>query len=47
MTKKKRASIINADNPFKDNKTGVKGFVSRDGKVRTEVMFPGNTFKEE
>ena len=46
MTKKKRASMINADNSFKDNKTGVMGFISRDGKVRTEVMFGGKTFKE-
>jgi transposase len=46
MTKKKRASMIDANNTFKDNKTGVMGFVSRDGKVRTEVMFAGKTFKE-
>lgn len=46
MTKKKRASMIDANNTFKDNKTGVMGFVSRDGKVKTEVMFGGKTFKE-
>lgn len=46
MTKKKRASMIDANNTFKDNKTGVMGFISRDGKVRTEVMFAGKTFKE-
>ena len=46
MTKKKRASMIDANNTFKDNKTGVMGFVSRDGLVRTEVMFPGKSFKE-
>lgn len=46
MTKKKRASMINPDNSFKDNKTGVMGFVSRDGFVRTQVMFPGKSFKE-
>lgn len=46
MTKKKRASMIDANNTFKDNKTGVMGFVSRDGKVKVEVMFPGKTFKE-
>ena len=46
MTKKKRASMIDANNTFKDNKTGVMGFISRDGLVRTEVMFPGKTFKE-
>lgn len=31
---------------MKDNKTGVMGFVSRDGKVKTEVMLGGKTFKE-
>ncbi len=46
MTKKKRASMIDANNTFKDNKTGIMGFVSRDGLVKTEVMFPGKTFKE-
>jgi len=46
MTKKKRASMIDANNTFRDNKTGVMGFVSRDGLVRTEVMFPGKSFKE-
>ncbi|MBL7728706.1 MAG: IS1595 family transposase [Dinghuibacter sp.] len=46
MTKKKRASMIDANNTFKDNKTGVMGFVSRDGLVKVEVMFPGKSFKE-
>jgi len=46
MTKKKRASMIDATNTFRDNKTGVMGFISRDGLVRTEVMFPGKSFKE-
>jgi hypothetical protein len=46
MTKKKRASMINADNTFRDNKTGVMGFISRDGLVRVEVMIGGKTFKE-
>ncbi len=46
MTKKKRASMIDGNNTFKDNKTGVMGFISRDGKVKVEVMFPGKTFKE-
>lgn len=46
MTKRKRASMIDVNNTFKDNKTGIMGFISRDGKVRTEVMFPGKTFKE-
>ena len=46
MTKRKRASMIDVNNTFKDNTTGIMGFISRDGKVRTEVMFPGKTFKE-
>ena len=46
MTKKKRASMIDATNTFRDNKTGVMGFISRDGLVRMEVMFPGKSFKE-
>jgi predicted RNA-binding Zn-ribbon protein involved in translation (DUF1610 family) len=46
MTKKKRASMIDENNNLKDNKTGVMGFVSRDGKVRTEVMHGGKSFKE-
>ena len=46
MTKKKGAPTIDATNTFIENKTGVMGFISRDGLVRTEVMFPGKTFKE-
>lgn len=46
MTKKKRASMIDVNNTFKDNKTGIMGFVSRDGLVKTQVMFEGKTFKE-
>jgi len=46
MNKKKRAEMINADNTVKDNKTGVMGFVSRDGKVIAKVMFPGKSFKD-
>lgn len=46
MTKKKRASMIDANNTFRDNKTGVMGFLSRDGMVRVEVMFAGKTFKD-
>lgn len=46
MTKKKRAQMIDENNTVKDNKTGVMGFVSRDGQVRTEVMHAGKTFKE-
>lgn len=46
MTKKQRAKFIDENNTMKDNKTGVMGFVSRDGKVKTEVMLGGKTFKE-
>lgn len=46
MTKKRRLSMIDANNVYKDNKTGVMGFVSRDGLVKVEVMFPGKTFKD-
>lgn len=46
MSAKKRASMIDGNNTYKDNKTGVMGFISRDGLVKTEVMFPGKTFKE-
>lgn len=46
MTKKKRAQMIDENNTVKDNKTGVMGFVSRDGKVKTEVMHGGKSFKD-
>jgi transposase len=46
MTKKKRAAMIDENKTLKDNKTGVMGFVSRNGQVKTEVMFGGKTFKE-
>jgi transposase len=46
MTKKKRAEMINPDGSLKENKTGIMGFVSRDGKVKTEVMHGGKTFKQ-
>ena len=46
MTKQQRAKITNEDGTVKDNKTGIMGFVSRDGKVRTEVMTGGKTFKQ-
>jgi transposase len=46
MTKKKRASMLDEDGKLKDNKTGIMGFVSRDGEVRTEVMHGGKTFKD-
>jgi transposase len=46
MTKSRKKKLINEDGTFQDNKTGVMGFVSRDGKVRTEVMLDPKTFKE-
>lgn len=46
MTKKKRAQMIDENNTMRDNKTGIMGFLSRDGKVKTEVMHVGKTFKE-
>lgn len=46
MTKSKRKQIIDENGTVKDNKTGVMAFVSRDGKVRTEVMQGGKSFKE-
>lgn len=46
MTKSKRAKMIDENGTVRDNKTGVMGFVSRDGKVRTEVMTDPKTFKE-
>lgn len=46
MTRAKRAKMTDENGNFIDNKTGVMGFVSRDGKVRTEVMTDQKTFKE-
>lgn len=46
MNKKQKLKLINPDNTYKDNKTGLMGFISKDGKIRTTVMFPGKTFKE-
>jgi len=46
MTKQRKKKFTNEDGTFRDNKTGVMGFVSREGKVRTEVMHPGKTFKD-
>ena len=47
MTKKKRKELFDdATQTVRDNKTGIMGFVSRDGKVITEVMHPGKTFKD-
>jgi transposase len=46
MTKSKRAKMYDESGGLIDNKTGVMGFISRDGKVKTEVMHAGKTFKE-
>jgi len=46
MTKKKRAEMMDENNTPKDNKTGIMGFVSRDGNVKTEVMRGGKSFKD-
>lgn len=46
MTKKKRAQMYDENNTVRDNKTGVMGFVSREGKVRVEVMLGGKSFKD-
>lgn len=46
MNKKRKLKLLNADNTYKDNKTGVMGFISKDGKVRCEVMFDGKSFKD-
>jgi transposase len=46
MTKAQRMKITDAEGNIMDNKTGVMGFVSRDGKVRTEVMLGAKTFKD-
>jgi transposase len=46
MTKSKRAKMYDENGTMRDNKTGVMGFISRDGKVVTEVMHTGKTFKE-
>lgn len=46
MTKKQRAANMDENGDPIDNKTGIMGFVSRDGKVKTEVMHGGKTFKD-
>jgi len=46
MNKKRKQKLINPDNTYKDNKTGLMGFITKDGLIRTEVMFPGKTFKD-
>src|SRR6185369_14856944 len=43
MTKSRRAKWTDENGNIIDNKTGVMGFVSRDGKVRTEVMLGAKT----
>jgi transposase len=46
MNNKRRSKLLNADNTYTDSKTGIMGFISKDGTVRTEVMFDAKTFKE-
>jgi transposase len=46
MTKKKREKLLKDDGTYHDNKTGVMGFVSREGQVRVEVMTDPKSFKE-
>ena len=46
MTKQQRAKWIDENNTPMDNKTGIMGFISRDGKVRTQVIVGGKTFKQ-
>lgn len=46
MNKKRKMKLLNADNTYKDNKTGVMGFISKDGKVICEVMYDAKTFKD-
>jgi len=46
MTKQQRAKLLDENGNLMDNKTGIMGFISRDGQVKTEVMHPGKTFKE-
>ncbi|MBL7694952.1 MAG: IS1595 family transposase [Ferruginibacter sp.] len=46
MTKARKAKMFDEHGNFKDNKTGIMGFVARGGQVKTEVMHGGKTFKE-
>jgi hypothetical protein len=46
MTKQQRAKWMDENNTPKDNKTGIMGFISRDGKVRTQVIVGNKSFKE-
>jgi transposase len=46
MTKSKRAQMMDENGTPRDNKTGVMGFISRDGQVKTEVMLDAKTFKD-
>lgn len=46
MTKKQKAKLYDENGTLKENKTGVMGFVGRDGKVRTEVMIGTKSFKD-
>ena len=46
MTKARKAKMFDEHGNFKDNKTGIMGFIARGGQVKTEVMHGGKTFKE-
>lgn len=46
MTKAKKAKMMDENGTFLDNKTGIMGFISRDGQVKTEVMLDAKTFKD-
>ncbi|HEY2721281.1 MAG TPA: hypothetical protein VGI82_06135, partial [Chitinophagaceae bacterium] len=46
MTKQQRTKMYDENNTPKDNKTGIMGLISRDGKVRTQVIVGNKSFKE-
>lgn len=46
MTKSQKKKWMDDKQTVMDNKTGIMGFVSRDGQIRTEVMLDQKTFKE-
>jgi transposase len=46
MTAKKREKLLKDDGTYHDNKTGVMGFISREGQVKVEVMLDPKSFKD-
>lgn len=46
MNKKQRIKNTDEQGEFIDNKTGIMGFISRDGQVVTEVIQAGKSFKD-